>query len=224
MYIIYNTTHAHTHIHTHPCDPTKKKRKKQQSVARWIARSFIIFSLNFLFHACPRLDFQRTSFDRQITTHTIVWSPSRQRLHSGSIDDTSSPTHPSLTVPNVRPHDRTTALHARARITLSPRNWSWNAARAWVTRPFHGICDDCCEIQSRILLRLIAFMWRLWPISLSLLLSLSLFLPRTRQTLCFFSPISVSLYIYILFSPLPFLFPFSFFRRGFSFSYPFHRD
>lgn len=224
MYIIYNTTHAHTHIHTHPCDPTKKKRKKQQSVARWIARSFIIFSLNFLFHACPRLDFQRTSFDRQITTHTIVWSPSRQRLHSGSIDDTSSPTHPSLTVPNVRPHDRTTALHARARITLSPRNWSWNAARAWVTRPFHGICDDCCEIQSRILLRLIAFMWRLWPISLSLLLSLSLFLPRTRQTLRFFSPISVSLYIYILFSPLPFLFPFSFFRRGFSFSYPFHRD
>lgn len=108
---IYNT--IHTHVHT--CDPTKKKKKKKQSVARWIARSFIIFSLNFLFHACPRLDFQRTSFDRQITTHTIVWSPSRQRLHSGSIDDTSP-----ILLSLYRMSGHTTALRPSTHVPESP--------------------------------------------------------------------------------------------------------
>lgn len=110
---VYIYITRYTHTYTHAIRP--KKKKKKQSVARWIARSFIIFSLNFLFHACPRLDFQRTSFDRQITTHTIVWSPSRQRLHSGSIDDTS-PIPLSL----YRMSGHTTALRPSTHVPESP--------------------------------------------------------------------------------------------------------
>lgn len=105
-----------THTHTHTCDPTKKK-----TISCTLNRAIVHNLLFKLSVSClpspgfPTHVFRPTNYHAY---NCLISVPSTLtfRFHRRYLPD------PSLTVPNVRPHDRTTALHARARITLSPRN------------------------------------------------------------------------------------------------------
>lgn len=115
---VYIYITRYTHTYTHAIRPKKKKKKTISCTLNRAIVHNLLFKLSVSCLPSPGFPthvFRPTNYHAY---NCLISVPSTLtfRFHRRYLPD------PSLTVPNVRPHDRTTALHARARITLSPRN------------------------------------------------------------------------------------------------------